>query len=166
MRVHNDAELGSKTLIKCMSQLQRILVIAGASVDVRICQSAAERSCEYSSENRKVVDVRILSGVAKNEKHSGRPPLGQSIVGETGGVYAVIFLASVQQQAAASDVPWPVLLAYATAHEIGHLLLGADAHAASGVMKGNWDAKDMRAMFQNSVHFNSEQQRMIAHCCG
>jgi hypothetical protein len=59
-----------------------------------------------------------------------------------------------------------MLVAYAAAHEVGHLLLGSNAHTINGVMKGNWDAKDMQAMFQNAVHFNREQQRFIANYCG
>jgi len=94
------------------------------------------------------------------------PALGHSVVSEQGGVYATVFLEAVQHQASAANIPWTVLLAYAAAHEIGHLLLGASAHTPRGVMKGNWDAQDMQAMFQNSFPFSREQQRKIAECCG
>ena len=166
VHVHNDAGLDRALLIRCVLQLRGILVLAGASVDIKICEGVGALSCEHVSEDARFVDLRILPGVAKNMKDTRRAPLGQSVASELGGVYAVLFLASVQSQAVAADVPWTVLLAYAAAHEIGHLLLGSGAHTVSGVMKASWDAKDMLGMFQNSVHFSREQQRLIAHCCG
>jgi hypothetical protein len=167
VHIHNDAELKRTTLDRCMSQLRTILVLAGAAVDIRLCQGGEGAvACEHPSGGVRVVDLRILPGIAQKMRNVRRPPLGQSVASETGGVYAIVFLASVQQQAAASNIPWTTLVAYASAHEIGHLLLGANAHTLNGVMKANWDAKDMRAMFQNAVHFNREQQFAIANCCG
>jgi len=54
---------------------------------------------------------------------------------------------------------------YAAAHEIGHLILGADAHVPSGLMKKSWDRQDMEAMFQNRVHFSRDQAARIVDCC-
>jgi hypothetical protein len=54
-------------------------------------------------------------------------------------------------------------MAYTAAHEIGHLVLGL-SHSETGLMKSNWDRKDVQAMYRNSVHFSTEQQRFIAAC--
>ena len=68
-------------------------------------------------------------------------------------------------QADAAYVPWSVLIAYTAAHEIGHLVLGV-SHSKTGLMKPRWDRKDMQAMYRKSIHFNSEQQRLMAAYCG
>ena len=86
-----------------------------------------------------------------------RLPLGQSFADHEGGTYASVFLASVQDQSAEANVSWVTVLAYSAAHEIGHLLLGNQAHTPRGLMKANWDRNDYEGMNQNRCHFSSEQ---------
>jgi hypothetical protein len=111
-------------------------------------------SCRRPPSGARVLDLRILPGSATQMNNLRHPPLGHSIADQTGGVYATVFFESVRREASAANVPWTVILAYAAAHELGHLLLGSDAHSSRGVMKGSWDAKDMQLMFQKAVHFN------------
>jgi hypothetical protein len=163
--VHDDAGLNTNTLDQCLLKVRAILISAGATVEIRLCPNERSLPCEPSKDAR-FVDLRILPGASKIMKNVRRPPLGQSFPSETGGVYAKVYLESVQRQAEAAGVPWTTLLSYAAVHEIGHLLLGSNAHTLNGVMKSNWDASDMQGMFQNSVRFTREQQRIIASCCG
>jgi hypothetical protein len=65
--------------------------------------------------------------------------------GTSGGVY----IQRVQDAVVGANVPWVIVLAYAVVHEVGHLLLGDQAHAVRGMMKPNWDRKDYEAMCQN-----------------
>jgi hypothetical protein len=46
------------------------------------------------------------------------------------------------------------------AHEIGHLLLPY-GHAATGLMRADWDAKDMRLAVHGRLNFTSEQAELI-----
>jgi len=94
-------------------------------------------------------------------KNVRRPPLGQSFADADGGKYASVFLERVQDEALSANVPWVIVLAYATAHEIGHLLLGNQAHTPRGLMKEMWDRKDYEAMNQNYLHFSEEQIRQL-----
>jgi hypothetical protein len=70
-------------------------------------------------------------------------------------------LAPAQDQAAAVDVSWVIVLSYAAAHEVGHLLLGDHAHTPRGLMKAHWDQNDYRDMNQNRFHFSEEQVREL-----
>lgn len=166
VHLHDDAGLAVATLDGCLSQLRAILVRAGAVIDIHVCRAESPYSCQLPKDGARVVDLRILSAPRTYSRDVQHPALGHSVVSERGGVYATVFLEAVQHQASAANVPWTVLLAYAAAHEIGHLLLGANAHTARGVMKGSWDAQDMQAIFQNSFRFSREQQKKIAECCG
>jgi hypothetical protein len=83
--------------------------------------------------------------------NTARLPLGQSFVGEAGGKYATVFLEPVVERATEVDVSWEIVLAYAAAHEIGHLLLGNRAHTLWGLMKVTWDHNDFVAMRQNTL---------------
>ena len=53
-----------------------------------------------------------------------------------------------------------IVLAHAMAHEIGHLLLPY-GHAATGLMRADWDAKDMRLAVHGRLNFTSEQAELI-----
>jgi hypothetical protein len=63
-------------------------------------------------------------------------------------------------------VPWVGVLAHAAAHEVGHLLLGTQAHTSEGLMKANWVRSDFMAMDQDRCHFTVEQARMLANRYG
>jgi len=54
------------------------------------------------------------------------------------GTTAFVFMDRVMSFVAAYRVAAEYVLACALAHEIGHLLLPPNAHAADGIMRGNW----------------------------
>ena len=47
-------------------------------------------------------------------------------------------------------------------HEIGHQLLGDQAHTRQGLMRATWGTDDFEAMAQNRFHFSLEQTRELA----
>jgi len=53
-----------------------------------------------------------------------------------------------------------ILLAHAMAHEMGHLLL-PHGHSATGLMRAEWDAMDMRLAMDRRLNFTSEQAKLI-----
>jgi hypothetical protein len=53
-----------------------------------------------------------------------------------------------------------IVLAHAMAHEIGHLLLPY-GHSTTGLMRADWDAKDMRLAVHGRLNFTSEQAELI-----
>jgi hypothetical protein len=106
--------------------------------------------------------VRIVAGNAKEMENARREPLGQSYADHRGGTMASIFLAPARDQAAAANVPWVLVLSYAAAHEVGHLLLGDRAHTSRGLMRAHWDRGDYMAMSQNRLHFTNEQALILA----
>ena len=59
-----------------------------------------------------------------------------------------------------NDTDNVIVLAHAMAHEIGHLLLPY-GHSATGLMRADWDAKDMRLAVHGRLNFTSEQAELI-----
>jgi hypothetical protein len=43
------------------------------------------------------------------------------------------------------------------AHEIGHLLLGSNAHAAIGIMRAHWQDAELRMLSKGELLFTTEQ---------
>jgi hypothetical protein len=56
----------------------------------------------------------------------------------------------------------PRLLTYATAHELGHLLLPlADDHSEQGIMKSQLDGNDLAELFSGSLSFSSKAAQQM-----
>lgn len=161
VQVLDYADLDPKVLNELISRTQQILDKTGVLAEVRACDAGAVSSCGSQTGTRRLV-VRIVKGEAKRMKNVRRPPLGQSFADQDGGIYASVFLARVQDAAEDAGVPWTIVLSYAAAHEIGHLLLGSGAHTPRGVMKANWDLRDFQEMDQNHFGFSDEQTRELA----
>lgn len=158
--IHDCSGIDPRTIEKSVSELRTILLFAEPDVDVTGCRDQANLVSAESSKDPRPLDLWILRSRANRRINRGREPLGYSVLRGRGG-HAFIFGETVLSQASAADVPWSVLMAYTAAHEIGHLVLGL-SHSETGLMKPNWDRKDIEAIYRNSVHFSSEQQRLIA----
>jgi hypothetical protein len=163
LQIHDYAGLQPSTLQSFSNYTLGILSSAGVSIQLNICSGA--NTCEVQSTMARILVLRIVAGSARKMNNVFRSPLGQSYADHTGGTYASVFLEPVQVQAAEADVPWPMVLAYAAAHEVGHLLLGDQAHTQRGLMKAHWDDNDFRDMKQDRLHFIKDQARRLARCC-
>ena len=68
------------------------------------------------------------------------------------------------------ELPPGLLLGYALAHEIGHVLLPYPAHSPAGMMRADWDGDDLRHIASGALKFTLIQEAMIraklASCCG
>jgi hypothetical protein len=53
------------------------------------------------------------------------------------------------------------ILGAAIAHEVGHLLLGADAHSAYGVMQAAWSRPQFELIGLSELNFSREQEKML-----
>jgi hypothetical protein len=87
--------------------------------------------------------------------------LGSSVANRDGGVYGLIYYPKVEQTAQTVGVPVPVLLALAAVHEIGHLVLGNQAHWPAGVMHPRWGRKEVADMTAMNHYFNRTQSKQL-----
>jgi hypothetical protein len=58
------------------------------------------------------------------------------------------------------DIDNVIALAHAMAHEIGHLLLPY-GHSATGLMRADWEGKDLRRAVQGQLKFTPQQAELI-----
>lgn len=72
--------------------------------------------------------------------------LGEAFIDtrERTGVLATVFVDHVELIAALSETNAALLLGRAIAHELGHLLLGTNAHSVRGLMRAQWTPADIR----------------------
>jgi hypothetical protein len=162
VKVYDYADLKPESLHKVVALTQQILAGADLSVQVQVCRGSLAVSCEGQNGLMRSLTVRLVAGGSKTKDSVLRAPLGQSMADHQGGTYASIFMERILDAAAEANVPSDTVLAYAITHEVGHLLLGDNAHTPRGVMKGNWDRKDYEAMNQNQFHFIAGQAHELA----
>jgi len=60
-----------------------------------------------------------------------------------------------------SDSNVSVLLGCLIAHEIGHLLLGQDAHTVDGIMQARWETKQIQQAMMGVLGFTSAQSKVM-----
>jgi hypothetical protein len=87
--------------------------------------------------------------------------LGSSVASREGGVYGLIYYPKIQQIAKLVNAPIPVVLALATVHEIGHLILGSQAHWPTGIMQPRWGCKEVADMIELNHFFNRSQSKEL-----
>jgi hypothetical protein len=160
VQVYDYAGLNPAALHEFMARTREILIGSGVSVEVDACARAAAPCESHIGSSRQVV-IRVVADTGKNMKNVRLETLGLSVADHDGGTYASVFLKPAEEKASDANLPRIIVLAYAAAHEIGHLLLGDQAHAPRGLMKATWDPNDFQAMAQNRFHFSPEQTREL-----
>jgi hypothetical protein len=159
VQVYDYTGLSPAALHQFIAKTQQILAGSGVSLEVDACASGAAACESHSGSSRQIV-IRVIADTSKSMKKVRLETLGQSVADHDGGTYATVFLRAAEEKASDTNLPRIVVLAYAAAHEIGHLLLGA-GHSPQGLMKATWDARDFLAMSQNDLHFSPEQARKL-----
>ena len=92
----------------------------------------------------------IVARTGRNLGEGGAGPgalvLGEAFIDtrERTGVLATVFVDRVELIAELSEIGAAVLLGRAIAHELGHLLLGTNAHSVRGLMRAQWTPADIR----------------------
>ena len=103
--------------------------------------------------------VRILS------EPRSRPSemFGVSVLGPDGrGAYADVFLAPIQRlRESTTEVSVSATLGAVMAHELGHLLLGSNAHSSQGIMQAHWQSEQLRDVGKGRMQFTPKEARRI-----
>ncbi len=159
VQVYDYTGLSPAAFHEFVARTQDILARSGVSLEVDACARGAAPCESHTGSSRQVV-LRVIADTGKSMKNVRLEKLGMSVAGHDGGTYATVFLKPAEEKASDANLPRMVVLAYAAAHEIGHLLLG-QAHSPQGLMKATWGVNDFMAMSQNDFHFSSEQSRKL-----
>jgi hypothetical protein len=76
---------------------------------------------------------------------------------------ASVYYDYVSRRAESDDAEFevPIILGCVIAHEVGHLLLGANSHSDLGVMQPRWERKQIRQAMMGGLLFTPEQAKLI-----
>jgi hypothetical protein len=141
-------------------------VISGAAVhiDWTICQlDDPSGPCSLAMAPGERV-VRIVS--ASTTIRAGRVRLGYAALDPAArtGVLATVYLDPIVKLTSDGPIDEATLLGRAIAHELGHLLLGANAHSRHGLMRAAWTKDEVRRNRESDWTFSeSEGATMRRH---
>jgi len=158
--VFNYSQASERTLTEAEHQAGLILAAAGFDTTWLNCPihptPNADPACNSDNSSGQI-RLRVLNRI-------NRDFLRDSVFGFT---IAPIFV-SVSYESALrmahsdnSDSETPVILGCVVAHETGHLLLGPNAHSASGIMQARWDRATLDRAMKGSLRFTPEQAKII-----
>ena len=107
--------------------------------------------------NRSHLAVRIVPWSSK----SGDAVFGNAFLSSDGeGAYSDVFYDSVKQLHEEWDARIPILLGHVIAHEIGHLLLGTNAHSWMGIMRATVAGRGVAEHRNGKVTFHPAPGRV------
>jgi hypothetical protein len=165
--IYNHAEVPGSTLAKAQHVAGRIFRETGTEVKWLHCQRSAAEPPAHHGCNKPFgfadIALRIVPRSMAAHLDPRRESLGFAIpsVGSGHGADAWVFYHRVEELAQSGLAPRYVVLGHAMAHEIGHLLLGANRHYPQGIMSPDWSPEDLKLATWGMLLFTREQAERI-----
>jgi len=126
---------------------------------IRIIRRASGRREEFA-EPVENIEVRVVETAPRDKRPA---VLASSLPYAKSGVRVFVYYERV---AGVTPMPNPIVLGYALAHEIGHVLLRMDTHSDEGVMKARWNTSDFSWMQAHMLRFSDDDAEMMRRNLG
>jgi hypothetical protein len=155
--VMNDADASDQTIVDAERDAARVFQRAGVDVDWMNCgrADAGERYPRCGGQN---MTAALVVRLVPRARTLSPGILGVSFLAHDTGTYADIFFDPIQQlRDLDKQVSLAAILGNVIAHELGHLLLGSNAHSAEGIMQPHWDAQLLHGITTGQMRFTAEQ---------
>lgn len=155
IRYYNEVGVPEKALSKAIETAAAAL--RRAEIPARWVNCYAKPT-DCSTAAGVVLEVSIIGAPAEEFRKVASFAMGYSLLPEQGdGVYAKVIWNRVMKYSKAFDVPAPLVLGNAIAHEVGHLLLGTGDHAHAGIMKAQWSGMEKVALAGGRLGFQGHE---------
>jgi len=158
--VQNSTTLSAEIVNESELEAARIFRSAGLSITWVNCFAGSrklEDACHRSPGPGQFVLHIVPSG-----KTSSDLVFGLAFLDERGvGKYSDVFLDRIEEACRQSGADLSRLLGAVAAHELGHLLLGTQAHSYSGVMTAIWKETTLRYESMGFLLFTHEQGSLM-----
>lgn len=145
-------------LSKAEAEATRLFRAAGISIRWVSCR-------ETDACRRTLTRDELVLHIVHNGKTQSAFAFGEAFLGDDGrGQYSDIFFDRVK--AAPGNTNVGRLLGVVAAHELGHLLLGSNAHAQVGIMQPVWERDCVRKLAMGLLAFTPDQARWMRQRIG
>ena len=166
VQVRNYAALEPAVLSKAETTASKILREAGADTIWVLCLDAGtaspEMACTHPPGPMDLMVNVLPSSMARAFNRSGEA-LGHATEDsdEGFGLMAWIFYDTISSIATEKNLGVAQLLGHALAHEVGHLLLGANSHSGVGLMRAPWSIRELLAADHGALFFTASESSRI-----
>jgi hypothetical protein len=167
VHLYNYAGVRPAALLEANSAASGLLTEAGVKTEWLDCTPGSparpsEDACAFGSRTTHV-QMNLMKGDEGNFKGRSRTALGFSVLPDEQepGTVAYISMRRVHRVASPDVISEGKLIGLAMAHELGHLLLGTNAHAFEGIMRANWRVKDLEDPAHSGLHFTAGESKRL-----
>lgn len=153
--VNNSVRMSGSVLNHAEQEAARIFRTAGIDIVWVNCPGGfvlASDVCRHVPRSNEFVMHIVANGRTSSDLVFGLSFLGQ----DGAGKYSDVFYDRVAEAHRESGEDISQLLGTVAAHELGHLLLGSNAHSCSGIMAPVWRKDILRQMEMGNLYFSSE----------
>jgi hypothetical protein len=135
----------------------RIFHQAGVEVEWVNCVGPAGSSSQAQcSDNVMRVDLAVR--IIPHARTLGDDIFGVSFLDHDAGTYADLFFEPIEDLHQQNrDISMATIVGDVLAHELGHLLLGSNAHSRDGIMQPHWTRKQLQRGSMGQMRFSKEQ---------
>ena len=156
--VSDDANATERVVVGAEANAGRIFRQAGVDVRWVNCRakgrSQSEPGCGVSTTLSPTLLVRIIP----HARTLGDDIFGVSFLDHDAGTYADLFFEPIKQlHEQNKNIPVSSILGSVLAHEMGHLLLGWNAHSPVGIMQPRWNKEQLQSIAMGRMCFSNEQ---------
>lgn len=158
--VYNDGLVPADVLLQAEHEAATILEHAGIEVFWVNCTPGDHNSlaCNHLDD-----PGHLALRFVRRPIHSMDPSaFGVAFLSREGtGRYADVFYSLALQLHQDRGVSLPAVLGCVMAHELGHLLLGSNAHTPAGIMRAQWQGDELHGLERGALRFSPEQGRRM-----
>jgi hypothetical protein len=135
----------------------RVFLQAGVDVDWVNCGGSPDASVDSRCGQPIPTGDLVISIVSRAQTLSDGI-FGVSFVANDAGTYADVFFDPIRQLGELNREPsLAAILGDVMAHELGHLLLGSNAHTREGIMQPHWQPAQLHSIAKGQMRFTPEQ---------
>lgn len=158
--VYDQAGVSASVLSRAEQEAERLLGQAYVSV---IWVKCSGRNGRVSTCRDQTTSTQLIVCIVPRPLTLSDITYGAAFLGADGhGQYADVFFASVRQlQHQEPRTNQAQVLGYVMAHEIGHLLLGSNAHSNLGIMRPYWSNAELQSISMGRLSFTRDQSVKI-----
>jgi len=155
--VNDSANATEQIVLAAERNAGRIFHNAGVGVEWVNC-GAQEGSLSQTQCRDTRMSPGLVVRIIPRARTLGDDIFGVSFVDHDSGTYADLFFEPIEQLHQRNrDISLAPILGDVLAHELGHLLLGSNAHSRDGIMQPHWTREQLRRVAMGQMRFSKEQ---------
>jgi hypothetical protein len=135
----------------------RVFHQAGVDVEWVNCGMKGERPSD-SLCDAPIMAADLVVRIVPRARTLPQGIFGVSFLANGMGAYADVFLDPIRELLEVDkQVSLAAILGDVMAHELGHLLLGSNAHSRDGIMQAHWEPEQLHRIATGQMQFTAEQ---------